>query len=562
MKNVARAKEKVGLWQFLTVFFAALFVLAVFTDTFDFGQDASSGQEADEGAGSAASGQQTGLEESGKTTSPKPVEAAGIANLEFYVMSQCPYGLQVEDAIYPVLKSLGNNVNFSLYFIATENADGTFRSLHGQPEVDGDIVQVCAIEHEPESYMDLINCMNRNANQIPGNWEACSEELGLDTEAIRECFEGEEGKELFRKSIERSEDVGATGSPTIYLNGQMYNGGRSETDFTRALCDALEYQPAACQELPEPVKVNAYIINDKRCGECDVAILVQQLNSIFPGLAITEYEYTDADGRAFYEKVGVKYLPAILFDDSVKDGEGYDNVRNYLEEYGDYYNLRIGSSFDPTTEICDNGKDDTGNGKVDCEDDDCAQSMVCREEKPENLQVFIMSDCPYGTKAVEALKEVRDNFGSLDFEVHYIASEMGDGFASLHGDYEVDENIVQLCALEHSPGEWFDYLYCRSTKGIKDIDWKECAEETGVDIEAVEACFEGEEGKELLREDIKIANSLNIGASPTWLANNKYTFSGIDAETVKSSFCQYNPDIEGCENTLSSDTGGVPEGSC
>ena len=38
--------------------------------------------------------------------------------------------------------------------------------------------------------------------------------------------------------------------------------------------------------------------------------------------------------------------------------------------------------------------------------------------------------------------------------------------------------------------------------------------------------------------------------SPTWIANRRYKFSGIDAETIKTSFCQHNA-IKGCENTLS-----------
>jgi hypothetical protein len=126
----------------------------------------------------------------------------------------------------------------------------------------------------------------------------------------------------------------------------------------------------------------------------------------------------------------------------------------------------------------------------------------------------------------------------------------------------VDEDIIQLCVKEKSPEQWFDYVYCRSTKGVKDSDWKECGEESKVDIESVQACFDGDEGKALLAEDIKIADALGVRASPTWLANNKYAFGGIDSETVKTQFCQYNSELEGCENTLSSDTGGVAEGNC
>jgi hypothetical protein len=68
-------------------------------------------------------------------------------------------------------------------------------------------------------------------------------------------------------------------------------------------------------------------------------------------------------------------------------------------------------------------------------------------------------------------------------------------------------------------------------------------------------------GKSLLSADIKIAQSLGISASPTWMSNNKFMFSGIDAESVKNQFCQSNPGLQGCEKTLASE-GTVAPGSC
>ncbi|MBW2992149.1 hypothetical protein KY345_02935 [Candidatus Woesearchaeota archaeon] len=484
--------------------------------------------------------------------------------LDFYVMSQCPYGTQVMDAIAPVLKKLGGAVDFEVNYISTDLGNGEFSSLHGEPETKGNIVQLCAAKYNPDKYMDMIVCQDKNAGAIPDNWEQCAIDNGLDVESIRACYEGDEGKELLSESIKKSEEANAMGSPTIFLNGEPYYGGRGESDFLNAICNAFEDEaPQACSEIPPPKKVLAVVLNDKRCAECDVSGIIASLESIFPGLQTIELDYSSEQGKMIYEEAGITYLPAILFDETVEEGEGYANVQPYLEEAGKYTNLRIGASFDPTKEICNNRIDDTGNGKTDCDDDGCVNSMECREEKENHLQVFIMSDCPYGRKAVEALKGVIDNFGdALDYEIHYIASEDGDGFRSLHGQYEVDEDIIQLCVKEHSPEEWFDYMYCRSTKGVRGIEWTECGNEAGVDIGAVQACFDGDEGKDLLREDIKIADGLGIGASPTWLANNKYAFGGIDSETVKSNFCSYNEGLEGCENTLSSDTGGVASGSC
>jgi hypothetical protein len=483
----------------------------------------------------------------------------GAVALDFYVMSQCPYGVQVEDAIKPVLDKLGPNVKFSLNFIATDNGDGTFSSLHGQNEVDGNIVQLCAKKYAPAKYMDLVACMNENPQGIPGNWEACAKDMPVDK--IKACFTGDEGKELLKQSIAASNTVNARGSPTMYLAGELYSGGRKENDFLRAICGKLTDKPEACKNIPEPAKVNVIVLSDKRCAECDTTGLESSLKGIFPGMVLTRYDYGDPEGKKLYQDLGLKALPAFLFDDTVAKDENYANVQNYLEAAGTYKSLKIGAEFDPAAEICDNEKDDDGNGKTDCSDSSCSAKLVCREEKPKNLGVFIMSDCPYGKLAVKALKEVVDNFNNqISFEVHYIADDNGDGtFSSLHGAYEAEEDMVQLCVKKYSPAVWLDYLYCRSDKGIKGIDWKGCAQDNGVDIAKVESCSTGDEGKDLLRQDIKLAQGLGISASPTWLANNKYQFSGIAAEAIKQSFCKYN-NITGCANTLSG--AAAPSGNC
>ncbi|MBN2368170.1 hypothetical protein JXC34_04050 [Candidatus Woesearchaeota archaeon] len=589
-KTTVKKGESTLGWKALTIVFAVLLVASIFTAGFRLNQldnarnnlNSLLAKDLPEEAKTHIQEALTSLENAGSIVDQEKSQSVSFiekvkslfptksgyrgekAKLEFYVMSQCPFGTQVEDAIAPVLAKMGDGIEFSLDFIVSEQADGSFRSLHGDPETNGDIVQLCAIKYNAEDYkyMDMIVCMNQNAGAIPVNWEQCAIDNGLQTEKIKACYEGEEGKNLLRESIARSNQANAQGSPTMYLNGQLYSGGRDETSFMTAICDQLEGHPE-CDKIPQPAKVNLIFINDKKCAECQqYAGIVDQLNSLFRGLEVTEYDFEDAEGRKLFDELSLRYLPAFLFDETVEDGENYQNLQIYLQETGEYYLLKITTSFNPLGEICDNEVDDRDmDGLIDCEDDECAESLVCREEKENHVQVFIMSDCPYGRKAVEALKEVKDNFDSLDFEVHYIASEQGDGFSSLHGQYEVDEDIIQLCAKEHSPEQWFDYVYCRSTKGVSGIDWKECASETGVDTEAVQQCFEGEEGKSLLREDIKIANALGIGASPTWLANNRYEFSGITAEVVKNNVCQHN-DMAGCENSLSTVTGGVAEGTC
>ena len=61
-----------------------------------------------------------------------------------------------------------------------------------------------------------------------------------------------------------------------------------------------------------------------------------------------------------------------------------------------------------------------------------------------------MAWCPYGVRAVNALKEVLPHFrGRLRLDIHYIATRTASGFSALHGQPEVDENIRQLCVKKH-----------------------------------------------------------------------------------------------------------------
>jgi Gamma interferon inducible lysosomal thiol reductase (GILT) len=313
----------------------------------------------------------------------------------------------------------------------------------------------------------------------------------------------------------------------------------------------------------------AYFINDSRCAtpNCDATFtegVKASLIQLFPSLEFVEYDYSSDLGGQFFEKYELTILPVILLTKKVETEENYSRLQNYLTPKSDLLDLKLGATFDPLTELhsvefCDNQIDDNGDDLSDCADPMCAGNLVCREEVSNTLDLFVMSECPYGTKALDAMKEVLENFDdSVDFNVHFIASENPDGtFRSLHGQTEVDENARELCAIEYYPEdyEYMEYIWCRDTD-LK-ADWSECAE----DFPKVATCFENGEGYDLLKEDIKLANQLQIGASPTWIANNRYQFSGIDANTVKNNICQYNPGLgAACANELS--TTAAPAGAC
>ncbi len=500
--------------------------------------------------------------------------SGGISNnkngvkVDLYVMSKCPYGTQAEDYLKPVIDKIGKDINLNINYIADEDGKGGFSSLHGDTEVQGDIVQLCAKKYDDKKYFDMIICQNKDAANIPGNWETCANEVKLSNiDKVKACYTSQEGKDLLKANLQLAKTAQVSGSPTYYIAGTQYQGGRDEGSITKEICKANP-NISACKNLPacfsdsdcsdNPTKVGACtnsgtkdakcvysdakpvsltVLDDKRCTDCasTEAQITDSLKQIFKGLQVKTLDYSDAEGKALASSVPSIKLPAYLFGANVKDGEGYANVKSYLTQQGDYQLLAVGSKFDPLN------------------------PPKPRAEIAKRLDVFVMSDCPYGNQAEEAMKEVVANFGkNMDFHINYIASKNTDGtFTSLHGDYEAKEDLVEVCVNRYAPLKNFDFVTCMDDKGVKTTKWQDCAAQVGISTRltnSIATCSTGKEGSYLLEQNIKIADDLGIGASPTWLVNNKYQGSALDPESIKTLFCKYNVGTPGCEKTLTSDS--------
>jgi hypothetical protein len=190
----------------------------------------------------------TGEEISSGVEEPANTPKTDRPDVNLFVMSQCPYGVQAEGVMEPIVELLGNKINFGLKFIASGTAASGFSSLHGQPEVDEDIRQACIIKHYPEKLFSYLSCANADYRNIGSVWENCSASAGIDTEKIKTCFNGDEGKTLLAENIKLADKFGVGGSPTLMINNITYNGARSAEAFKQAICSAFNTPPAECSQ--------------------------------------------------------------------------------------------------------------------------------------------------------------------------------------------------------------------------------------------------------------------------------------------------------------------------
>ncbi len=310
------------------------------------------------------------------------------------------------------------------------------------------------------------------------------------------------------------------------------------------------------------------VLVDRRCTSrrCHTKRTVHRLKRMAKGVTVVQLDYSSAKAKKIFAREGLTHLPAYLFEGPLSDAASGGRLSRFLKRTpkGKLRMLKVRADFDPRAEICDNRKDDTGNGQVDCADATCKDAVPCRAEVPKQLTLFVMSQCPYGIRALDAMFELLKAFNrKIDFRIYYIAQVKGEGFKSLHGQPEVDENIRGLCAIRHYPKryKYMDYIWCRNRK-IKDKNWKACTgTKTGIDAAVIERCASGAQGKELLRKNLQLAQKLKISSSPTWLANNRHLFHGIVPESIKQQLCKRNKALAGCEKRLSTKSP-VPDGVC
>lgn len=491
------------------------------------------------------------------TTSLASTTKPGAVRADLYVMSQCPFGVQAETAFKEVVARFGDELDLHVEFIGNAAPTGELSSLHGPNEVKGDSYQVCAARYAPAKSFDFIQCQNENSKEVATNGEACAKRLGLPADKITACAEGPEGKELLKASFKRAQQAGAQGSPTMIFEGNKYEGSRKSIDLMKGICNAAKgKKPKACADIPESPPVNVTLLTDARCGaDCDAKRFEGSVRGKIGKPVLTTLDYGSPEGKKLFEAIKPSSLPAFVFDKTIDaDKDALDAFSRGMRPVGERKVVPAGG-WNP---VC---ADEGG-----CKLDECKPTMQCREEMPKRLDVFVMSQCPFGVKGLDAMKEVMDNFKksgeTVDFAIHYIGDGDAKALSSMHGQGEVDEDVREACVIKHYPknAKFMEYIWCRD-KAIRDPNWQACTGgSTGIDTAVIQKCFEGDEGKQLVAASFAESKASGMSASPTWLANNKFKFSGIDAEKIKSNLCAHNK-MAGCDNILSGKPAAAPAGA-
>ncbi len=182
--------------------------------------------------------------------------------------------------------------------------------------------------------------------------------------------------------------------------------------------------------------------------------------------------------------------------------------------------------------------------------------------KPE-VELFVMSHCPYGTQIVKGMIPVMETLGDkADIQVKFVNYAM-------HGKVELDEQLNQYCIQEEFPDEYVDYLKCFLQEG----DTDSCLDEIGIDEDALQECIEETDEEYKVTELFEDQGSWRGGrfpqfnihdmenqeygvqGSPTLVINGEVASAGRDPASLLAAICSTYADApDECSSQLSSET--------
>ncbi len=181
----------------------------------------------------------------------EPIPKSKKPKVIVFVMSYCPFGVQMERALLPVIDLFKNKVDFEIKFVDY--------AMHGKKEIDEDLRQYCIQKINKEEYWKYLKCFIKT-----GNYSLCLKNISIDLNELNKCMNEtdalynvsyyRDNKSTYLNGIfpkflvneQENKKYGVQGSPTTFINGVEYVGPRSPEAIKEAICNAFEKKPEEC----------------------------------------------------------------------------------------------------------------------------------------------------------------------------------------------------------------------------------------------------------------------------------------------------------------------------
>lgn len=380
--------------------------------------------------------------------------------------------------------------------------DGKWYSARGDAGIN-EAARMMAIE---KKYPKAINkyLMARSLALWADGWKDAAVYAGINPADLFSFLEKNK-KELLDLAFKSCQAMNITSS-AIYLEDKKYEGEMS----------LLPFLSSVNKILPPSEKIQLF---EKELASFKAPYLkiflpkerekynTDKISSIFKRYIPSIKEEKIEDYSLYKEFSFIRYLPAYVLEDEeiVRESLSDAIASGIFEKHGKYFVF-----YDKNSRL----------------------EIKEAQKTPGTLEIFVMSQCPFGVMAENAVIEsIRK--GTVDknikLQIRYIATAKNDGqgkitFDSLHGEEEWKEDARQIYIAKKYPSKFFDYLIERN-KNYSQAQWTEAARKVGLNPAEIENNFD--QAKKLLEQDVKRAQELKVDTSPTFLVDSKILVVGL-----------------------------------
>lgn len=181
------------------------------------------------------------------------------AVLEAFVVSQCPFGLQMQRIFSEIAKTapaLKNSLVIR-YIGSVEN--GKITAMHGEKEAQENLLQICLREEQNAKFFNYLDCLIKK-----GDTSGCLKTAVIDETKLNVCMaDPQKGLKYASSDFALANSRSVAGSPSLFLNAQKADefdfGGRTAQAVKELVCCGFNTKPAVCsQELKKDEAASGY----------------------------------------------------------------------------------------------------------------------------------------------------------------------------------------------------------------------------------------------------------------------------------------------------------------
>ena len=172
-------------------------------------------------------------------------------SVELFVMSYCPFGLQMEKAFLPAWDLLKDKADINIKFVDY--------IMHGKEEIDENNRQYCIGQESKEKLLAYLKCFVAEDNSAK-----CLSSIGLTDSKLKSCVNVIDKQfkitelyndqstwlsgryPLYNVHTDLNNTYGVQGSPTLVINGQEVSVNRTPEAIKQAICAAFNNSPSEC----------------------------------------------------------------------------------------------------------------------------------------------------------------------------------------------------------------------------------------------------------------------------------------------------------------------------